>query len=79
MSQLLECGAKYVLDDGETTGWGEDQALGSDRAIGHIRRRPVQLSWLHRLLTRVLPFPGWCFLNLFVLRKRPPSERSAAS
>jgi len=24
---------------------------------------------VHRLLTRVLPVPGWCFLNLLVLRK----------
>lgn len=34
-----------------------------------IRRRPVQLAWLHRLLTRALPVPGWCFLNVFVLRR----------
>ena len=29
-----------------------------------IRRRPAQLAWLHRLLTRALPVPGWCFLNV---------------
>src|SRR5688572_23483918 len=29
-----------------------------------IRRSPARLAWLHRLLTRVLPFPGLCFLNL---------------
>ena len=29
-----------------------------------IRRRPAQLAWLHRLLTRLLPVPGWCFLNV---------------
>lgn len=34
-----------------------------------IRRRPVQLAWLHRLLTRALPVAGWCFLNVFVLRR----------
>jgi 2-polyprenyl-3-methyl-5-hydroxy-6-metoxy-1,4-benzoquinol methylase len=34
-----------------------------------IRRRPSQLGWLHRLLTRLLPVPGWCFLNLFELRR----------
>jgi hypothetical protein len=27
------------------------------------------LQWLHTLLTRALPVPGWCFLNIFVLRK----------
>ncbi len=29
-----------------------------------IRKSPARLAWLHRLLTRVLPVPGWCFLNL---------------
>jgi SAM-dependent methyltransferase len=29
-----------------------------------IRRSPARLAWLHRLLTRVLPVPGWCFLNI---------------
>lgn len=35
-----------------------------------IRRHPASLTWLHKALTALLPFPGWCFLNLFVL-KRP--------
>ncbi len=30
-----------------------------------IRRQPARLLWLHRLLTRLLPIPGWCFLNVF--------------
>lgn len=34
-----------------------------------IRKRPKALLPLHRLLTRLLPVPGWCFLNLLVLRK----------
>jgi SAM-dependent methyltransferase len=35
-----------------------------------IRRSPARLRWLHTTLTRLLPVPGWCFLN--VLRfKRP--------
>jgi SAM-dependent methyltransferase len=34
-----------------------------------IRRRPAELAWLHRLLTRLLPIPGWCFLSVFLLRK----------
>jgi 2-polyprenyl-3-methyl-5-hydroxy-6-metoxy-1,4-benzoquinol methylase len=34
-----------------------------------VRRHPARLAWLHRLLTRVLPVPGWCFLNVFVLRR----------
>jgi SAM-dependent methyltransferase len=34
-----------------------------------IRRRPRALLPLHRLLSRVLPVPGWCFLNLLTLRK----------
>jgi predicted SAM-dependent methyltransferase len=29
-----------------------------------IRRHPARLVWLHRALTRVLPVPGWCFLNV---------------
>lgn len=34
-----------------------------------IRRHPRGLLPLHRLLTRLLPIPGWCFLNLLTLRK----------
>jgi SAM-dependent methyltransferase len=34
-----------------------------------IRRHPRALLPLHRLLTRALPVPGWCFLNLLTLRK----------
>jgi SAM-dependent methyltransferase len=29
-----------------------------------IRRSPAKLRWLHSLLTRLLPVPGWCFLNV---------------
>ena len=29
-----------------------------------IRRSPARLAPLHRFLTRVLPIPGWCFLNV---------------
>jgi len=29
-----------------------------------IRRSPARLQWLHRGLTRLLPIPGWCFLNV---------------
>lgn len=29
-----------------------------------IRRHPARLAWLHRALTRLMPVPGWCFLNL---------------
>src|SRR6476646_2218689 len=29
-----------------------------------VRRQPQQLAWLHRLLTRLVPVPDWCFLNL---------------
>jgi SAM-dependent methyltransferase len=32
-----------------------------------IRRYPRRLTPLHRLLTRMLPIPGWCFLNLLTL------------
>jgi len=35
-----------------------------------IRRHPQSLLPLHRLLSRVLPVPGWCFLNLLTFRKR---------
>lgn len=34
-----------------------------------IRRRPQALQPVHRWLSRVLPIPGWCFLNLLTLRK----------
>jgi SAM-dependent methyltransferase len=29
-----------------------------------IRRSPARLQWLHGLLTRLVPVPGWCFLNI---------------
>jgi len=35
-----------------------------------IRKSPERLHWLHKLLTRLLPIPGWCFLN--VLRFERP-------
>jgi SAM-dependent methyltransferase len=35
-----------------------------------IRRNPRTLLRLHRWLTRLLPIPGWCFLNLLTFRKR---------
>jgi 2-polyprenyl-3-methyl-5-hydroxy-6-metoxy-1,4-benzoquinol methylase len=35
-----------------------------------IRRHPRALLPIHRLLTRLLPVPGWCFLNLLTFRKR---------
>lgn len=34
-----------------------------------IRRHPARLQPLHRLLTRLLPVPGWCFLGVLQLRK----------
>lgn len=34
-----------------------------------IRRNPRALQPLHRFLTRVLPVPGWCLLNLLTFRK----------
>ena len=34
-----------------------------------IRQHPKNLQWLHRALTRLLPIPGWCFLNLLTFRK----------
>lgn len=39
-----------------------------------IRRSPAALAPLHRLLTRLLPIPGWCFLNVFVLKKTASSN-----
>jgi SAM-dependent methyltransferase len=29
-----------------------------------IRRHPARLAPLHRALTRLIPVPGWCFLNV---------------
>lgn len=34
-----------------------------------IRRHPAALMPLHRWLTRLVPLPGWCLLNLLRLRK----------
>ena len=34
-----------------------------------IRRHPARLAWLHQRADALLPVPGWCFLNLFVLRR----------
>ena len=34
-----------------------------------IRRHPRALAPLHRALTRFLPIPGWCFLNLLTFRR----------
>jgi SAM-dependent methyltransferase len=34
-----------------------------------IRRHPRSLMPVHRWLSRLLPVPGWCFLNLMTFRK----------
>ncbi len=34
-----------------------------------IRKAPARLLVLHRALTRLVPVPGWCFLNLLTFRK----------
>jgi SAM-dependent methyltransferase len=34
-----------------------------------IRRHPRALLPVHRWLTRLLPVPGWCFLNLLTFRR----------
>jgi SAM-dependent methyltransferase len=34
-----------------------------------IRRHPRRLMPLHRWLSKWIPVPGWCFLNVFQLRK----------
>jgi len=34
-----------------------------------MRKHPQALAPLHRALTRMLPVPGWCFLNLLTFRK----------
>jgi SAM-dependent methyltransferase len=35
-----------------------------------IRRKPAQLAFLHRWLTRLIPVPDWCFLNIIRLRRQ---------
>ncbi len=42
-----------------------------------IRRHPMSLQWLHTALTRTLPLPGWCFLNLIWLKKPGASDTGA--
>jgi SAM-dependent methyltransferase len=47
-----------------------------------IRRHPRALLPLHRWLTRLLPVPGWCFLNLLTFRKpatEPPTTPTRSS
>ncbi len=44
-----------------------------------IRRHPRALLPLHRWLTRLLPVPGWCFLNLLTFRKTVVSGMSGSS
>jgi SAM-dependent methyltransferase len=34
-----------------------------------IRRHPARLLPVHRALTRLLPVPGWCFLNVLCFRR----------
>jgi SAM-dependent methyltransferase len=34
-----------------------------------VRRHPRALAPLHRALTRLIPVPGWCFLNLITFRR----------
>jgi hypothetical protein len=34
-----------------------------------IRKSPARLRPLHRALTRLLPIPGFCLLNILTLRK----------
>jgi SAM-dependent methyltransferase len=34
-----------------------------------IREHPARLAFVHRWLTRLLPVPGWCFLNLLLFAK----------
>ena len=34
-----------------------------------IRRHPARLRPLHRMLTRLLPVPGWCFLNVLRFKR----------
>jgi len=34
-----------------------------------IRRHPQALAPLHRALTKLLPVPGWCFLNILTFRR----------
>lgn len=36
-----------------------------------IRKSPARFRPLHRALTRLLPVPGWCFLNLLTFSKQP--------
>jgi SAM-dependent methyltransferase len=43
-----------------------------------IRRHPRALLPLHRWLTRLLPMPGWCFLNLLTFRK-PTADKPGGS
>lgn len=35
-----------------------------------IRKSPARLASLHRLLTKLLPVPGWCFLNVLLFTRR---------
>jgi len=43
-----------------------------------IRRHPQRFTWMHRLLTRLLPVPGLCFINLLTFRNGEPIVRGQA-
>jgi SAM-dependent methyltransferase len=44
-----------------------------------IRRNPRRLAWLHTTLTRLLPFPGLCFLAVLTLAKPGAPSPSSTS
>jgi ubiquinone/menaquinone biosynthesis C-methylase UbiE len=44
-----------------------------------VRRHPDGFAWLHDALTRLLPVPGWGFLNLVRATAAPPDADSHAT
>ena len=62
----------YVGEFGDTFGPGKHRLTTDNIPVltRLIRRHPARLRPLHRLLTRLLPIPGWCFLNLLRFERR---------
>ena len=62
--------AGEYLQLGRRAGFALVERRGIFPTVPHfVRRHPQALAPLHRALTRLLPIPGWCFLNLLTFRK----------
>jgi 2-polyprenyl-3-methyl-5-hydroxy-6-metoxy-1,4-benzoquinol methylase len=40
-----------------------------------IQKRPSRYMWLYRILNLLMPFPGWCFLNILIYKKSTDNNK----